>query len=258
MGVKIFEDGPRIYLDMDGVIADFDRAMREYDQPAKVIKLIPGVYQHLKPMPGAIEGVNELINYARGRIFVCTKIPDKAPNAASEKLYWIHAYLPKLMGKVFIVPDKGAVGGKNDVLVDDHPQWANANKFPGKLVKFDTVTDNGYVGPYTEHGTLVVRNWPQLVASLKSLIPGDEELSMMPKQDEEVKHVTVWLNGRSVTIPRLATYEYLVSMAGYDHTRILTVICSAPHTGNSISLSRHKSVLLEEGFVINVADTSNA
>lgn len=182
MGVKIFTNGPRIFLDMDGVIADFDRAIREYNAPAKIIKLIPGVYQHLKPMPGALEGISELLEHAPGRIFICTKIPDKAPNAASEKLYWVHAWLPKLMGKVFIVPDKGAVGTTNDVLVDDHPEWANAHNFPGQVIKLDTVSPlTGLDGPHQHGDMLVVRDWRQLMATLKFIVPSNDTLKESAK-----------------------------------------------------------------------------
>jgi 5'(3')-deoxyribonucleotidase len=182
MGVKVFEDGPRIFLDMDGVIADFDRAMAEYGAPAKVIKMIPGVYQHLKPLPGAIKGITELLAHAPGRVFICTKIPDKAPNAASEKLFWVHAWLPKMMGKVFIVPDKGAVGSSKDILVDDHPHWANAANFPGTVIHFAHANTGDVLEAIDTYPSMArVPNWEALVDLLKSIVPSNLELEIKAK-----------------------------------------------------------------------------
>lgn len=60
MGIRDIADKPRVYLDMDGVIADFDRAAREHEMEPKHFKCVAGAYFDLEPMPGAVEAVAHL------------------------------------------------------------------------------------------------------------------------------------------------------------------------------------------------------
>lgn len=259
MGIKNFENGPRIYLDMDGVVADFDRAMLEYGQPAKVVKMIPGVYQHLKPMPGAIEGIGHLIAHAKNRVFICTKIPDKAPWAASEKLFWIHAYLPKLMGKVFIVPDKGAVGTSKDILVDDHPHWANANDFPGTLVHYDVTHVTNGVSTPSEAAQLYpslarVSNWVDLVDLLEAIVKGDDELAKEAKLAAISKQTaTIVINARMYKTSTTITHEDIIELSeqpvsftsypiSYTFNNSFSSGAGFLHPGQSIDVSNNSYV----------------
>lgn len=136
MGVKIFADKPRIYFDMDGVLADFEREGRERNIPFSELKLKIDAYRHLPVMAGAKEAVTRAIE-AGFEIFVLTKIPTKNPYAATEKLFWIEDHFPEFEGHVIISPDKGAVGNERDILIDDHPEWANASNFGGTVLKFE-------------------------------------------------------------------------------------------------------------------------
>lgn len=69
-------------------------------------------------------------------IFGLTKIPGSNPYAATEKLLGIAEHFPELHDRVIISPDKGCVVKPRDYLVDDRPEWANAEQFPGTVVKF--------------------------------------------------------------------------------------------------------------------------
>lgn len=126
----------RIYLDMDGVLADFDAVSKQRNIPPKEMKMIQGIYQLLPVFPGARDGVKALLNTPYD-IWILTKTPDKNPYAATEKLLWANVHFPELKYKVLISPDKGAVGDTGDVLVDDHPEWANAKNFGGTVIHFD-------------------------------------------------------------------------------------------------------------------------
>lgn len=154
MGVREYPVGPRLYLDMDGVIADFEAYAAQVGEHPQTAKLRPETYQVLKPMEGAISGVELLLNMYRDRVFVLTKIPSKNPHAATQKLIWLKTYLPELHDHAIITPDKGCVGGPRDVLVDDHPEWANASAFPGRIVKFGSGEG--------AHAT----TWPELISLL--------------------------------------------------------------------------------------------
>lgn len=136
MGIREYPDKRRVYLDMDGPLANFEDAMDFYGEPAKVVKLIPGVYAKLPPTKGSVDAVQTIIHDLDFDLMVLTKVPDKNPYAAAEKLMWIDQWHPDLHGRVIISPDKGCIGTKRDILIDDHPEWANASKFPGTIIHF--------------------------------------------------------------------------------------------------------------------------
>jgi len=57
-----------VYIDLDGVVADFDKGKREHPlggvtpyigRPDK----LPGVYKNLDPIENSIESVNKLLNH---------------------------------------------------------------------------------------------------------------------------------------------------------------------------------------------------
>jgi len=152
MSVRDYPDVPRIYVDMDGVAVDFERSMSEFMLTAKELKVIPGAYRNMKPIPGAIDGINKLLDMG---IFVMmlTKIPSENPYSASEKIFWLYEHLPRMKDYIIISPDKGCVGTERDFLLDDHPEWANAHNFAGTVIKFggEKINDN------------YVENWIELV-----------------------------------------------------------------------------------------------
>jgi 5'(3')-deoxyribonucleotidase len=56
-----------------------------------------------------------------------SKIPAENPHSATEKMLWVREHFPYLGDKIILTPDKGCVGSQRDFLIDDHPEWANAN-----------------------------------------------------------------------------------------------------------------------------------
>lgn len=135
MGVRTYPDRPRVYVDMDGVIADFEGALRAHGLTPGELKIKRGAYQALPIIEGAKEALHAFIRMGL-EVFGLTKIPGSNPYAATEKLLWIAAHFPELHDRVIITPDKGCVGTPRDFLIDDHPEWANADKFAGTIVRF--------------------------------------------------------------------------------------------------------------------------
>lgn len=136
MSVRKYPDVPRVYVDMDGPLANFEAYCQEIGKPPKETKLLSGTYLNLPPVSQAIESVSLLLDLGYF-VMVLTKIPSQNPGAASEKIFWLRQHFPVLKDHIIITPDKGCVGTKRDFLIDDHPEWANADTFKGEIITFE-------------------------------------------------------------------------------------------------------------------------
>jgi 5'(3')-deoxyribonucleotidase len=145
---------PRLLLDMDGPLADFDahfwqRCKAEgwqfdIDDPAHqrhrffdghiidkahrklARQMIEGTpwFRDLPVTPGAVDGVPLLME--RFDVWVCTKPLEANQWCASDKAAWIARHFPALVGKLIMAPDKSMITGH--VLLDDapNPDWFDA------------------------------------------------------------------------------------------------------------------------------------
>lgn len=136
MGKREYKDVPRVYVDMDGVLADFDKACTQAKKKPSELKLILGVYRNLEVIPGAINAIEKIVEMGY-EVWALTKPPSKNPSAASEKIEWMYEHFPVFKDRIIITPDKGAVGESRDFIIDDHPEWANVENFRGIIIKFE-------------------------------------------------------------------------------------------------------------------------
>jgi hypothetical protein len=125
----------RIFIDMDGVIVDFDGYARNLDQSGDETKRQLGAYLRMEPMPGAIEAVRSLI--AMGfEVWAASKPPTGVAHAYADKAAWIFRHLPELRCNLILTHDKGLLGAGGDYLIDDRPDKASCEKFVGTLIVF--------------------------------------------------------------------------------------------------------------------------
>jgi 5'(3')-deoxyribonucleotidase len=107
-----------IYIDMDGVLANFDKAADEH--PSNGIKgYRPDLildFSTFEPMKGAIQAVKELEEMGHD-LFIATTPPWDHPNSWGQKRNWVEEYLPTLKRKMFLTHRKDLLIG--DILIDD-------------------------------------------------------------------------------------------------------------------------------------------
>lgn len=125
----------RIFVDMDGVIVDFERYMRDEGLTSDEVKVRNGAYLDMPAIPGAIEAVRSLIGMGY-EVWIATKPPTGIPWAYSDKAAWVMANIPELRRRIIITHDKGLLGDRGDYLIDDRPHKANCNEFAGELLHF--------------------------------------------------------------------------------------------------------------------------
>jgi 5'(3')-deoxyribonucleotidase len=128
-------DVTRIFVDMDGVLADFEGLLRELNTTGDRLKERPGAYASLKPIPGAIEAVRSLIGMGF-EVWIASKPATGLPDTYSDKVRWILQYLPELKRRIILTHDKGLLGCERDYLIDDRPHKANCTAFRGMLIHF--------------------------------------------------------------------------------------------------------------------------
>lgn len=133
---------PIALIDMDGTVADFDKAMERHlgwlagpDDPPRVsgprrdtpqwmkarqnlIRIVPGFWRDIPKLEAGFE-VLGLLRELKFSLNILTKGPDKSINAWSEKVEWCQEHVPD--AAITITQDKGLVYGR--VLFDDWPPY---------------------------------------------------------------------------------------------------------------------------------------
>lgn len=133
--MKILYKPRVIFIDMDGVLADFKKAIPrlnggyESDPPEMMEQ---GFFRDLEVMPGASDAIMNLMSYSQLKLFVATKPTTKNLYSTIEKYQWIQEHFPVLVNRMFLTCDKQYLVG--DYLIDDDLRWSNFN---GTFIYFD-------------------------------------------------------------------------------------------------------------------------
>lgn len=151
----------RAFVDMDGVIVDFDGYMRSRKFSSQMVKDTPGAYAAMLPCAEAIDGVHSLIGM-RFEVWIATKPPTGRPWAYKEKVEWVLQYLPELKRRIVITHEKGFLGNAGDVLIDDRVWRANCHEFQGALIAH--------------------RSWERTLARARAIAAGDNKAADIRRQ----------------------------------------------------------------------------
>ena len=127
-----------LYFDMDGVLADFHRALAERLTPELAVQYgnkvdeIPGIFDDLPPMEGAIFAFKELSEHYD--CYILSTAPWGNPQAWMDKRIWVEKYLGKESHKRLILSHNKHLN-MGDYLIDD--RLANGSeKFTGEHIHF--------------------------------------------------------------------------------------------------------------------------
>jgi len=132
--MTVTKSGNVIFVDMDGVIADFDMAAALH--PSRKNKgFRPDLeldFSELEPIPNAIEAVNKLEELGYYVYFASTAPWDNIA-AGSQKRAWLEKYFPDYKKRLILTHRKDLLIG--DFLIDDHT-WNGAGEFIGEHIHF--------------------------------------------------------------------------------------------------------------------------
>ena len=123
-----------IFIDMDGVLANFDKAKQSHPDFEKR-GFRPDLtldFSKFEPMPDALESVKELIEMGHD-LFIATTPPWNHPDAWGQKRHWVEEHLPQLKRKMFLTHRKDLLIG--DVLIDDST-YRGQRDFKGTFIHF--------------------------------------------------------------------------------------------------------------------------
>ncbi|MFC2639362.1 MAG: hypothetical protein ACFNZO_00850 [Candidatus Saccharibacteria bacterium] len=133
---------PIIYIDMDGVLVDFESALTKVS-PEMLEKFageydnIPGIFALMDPVSGALEAVDRLKE--KYDLYILSSSPWENPTALGDKLAWVKKYFGGdgqeniFFRKVIFSSVKHL--NRGDILIDD--RTANgAGDFLGRHIHF--------------------------------------------------------------------------------------------------------------------------
>ena len=131
-----------VYIDMDGVIVDFGKAIKDWFEKHPHLEdrykthpdHIQGLFRIAPPIKGAVEAIKKLHNSGKYELFIATSAPWGNPQSLTDKRFWLEDYFDNIFHKrLFTTHRKDLLMG--DYLIDDRLK-NGAGEFKGKLLRF--------------------------------------------------------------------------------------------------------------------------
>jgi len=124
-----------IYIDMDNVLVDFKTGISKLSKNTTEefeghLDDVPGIFNLMEPMKGAIEAFNELSQSEKYDVYILSTAPWDNPTAWSDKLEWVKKYLRENGYKRLILSHHKNLNA-GDYLIDDRTK-NGADKFKVK------------------------------------------------------------------------------------------------------------------------------
>lgn len=136
---------PEIYIDMDGVVADFDGAYKRQLKPDLLYpQSRPGFFLTLQLIPGALEAVTYLLASDKCDTFFLSAPSNKNIHSYTEKAQYIERYFGhSSLDRLILASrkDKLLKSGVTQYLIDDYNYHRNGQskwEEAGKLIHFGT------------------------------------------------------------------------------------------------------------------------
>jgi 5'(3')-deoxyribonucleotidase len=133
----------RVFIDMDGVLANFDKAYKEkWTEKMQFPQATQGFFESLEPIKYAVSNYRYLAYQYDVRIATAPSVMN--PLCYTEKRLWVEKHLGmQAAERMIIIPDKSLLIG--DILIDDNTEGKGQESFQGTLLKFynwqDTLND---------------------------------------------------------------------------------------------------------------------
>ena len=127
----------RIFIDMDGVIADFEKGTEKLNPTEKRRPDLHINYRNLSVVDGAIEAVAKL--NADHEVFIASTPPWTRPEVWGHKREWIGEHFPYLKRNIILTHRKDLLIG--DILIDDS-RYRGQPDFQGEWYWFNKNWNN--------------------------------------------------------------------------------------------------------------------
>ncbi len=125
-----------LHVDMDGVLCDIAKAYRwvyENRPEVEFPQSVPGLFENLDPIDGAIDAVATL--RSQYDVWILSAPSVRNPNCYQEKRIWVEKHFDyELAKRLILCTNKGLL--KGDFMIDDHSEGKGQEVFDGELILF--------------------------------------------------------------------------------------------------------------------------